>query len=85
MTPADIAAMKAFIDAERGQDRPLAILTEGETPGDDRERAAALVRPFADAGATWWMETRWLGNNTPDELRVRLRQGPPRINECADG
>ncbi|MDQ6907120.1 MAG: LLM class flavin-dependent oxidoreductase [Chloroflexota bacterium] len=78
MTPTDIAAMKAFIDAERSQATPFDIVSEGETPGDDRERAAAIVRPFADAGATWWMETRWLGNNTPDELRARLRQGPPR-------
>ena len=84
MTPADIAAMKAFIDAERGKTTPFDILTEGETPGDDRERAAAIVRPVADAGATWWMETRWLGNNSPDELRARLRQGPPRIAEQGD-
>ncbi len=78
MTPADIAAMKVFIDAERDQVTPFDIISEGETPGDDRERAAAIVRPFTDAGATWWMETRWLGNNSPDELRARLRQGPPR-------
>ncbi len=79
MTPADIAAMKALIDADCGDTTPFDIVSEGETPGDDRERAAAIVRPFADAGATWWMETRWLGNNTPDALRARLRQGPPRI------
>lgn len=79
MTPGDIAAMKAFIDGERGQGAPFAIVTEGETPGDDPERAAAIVRPYADAGATWWMETRWFGNNGPDAIRTRLRQGPPRI------
>ncbi len=81
MTPGDIAAMKAFIDGERGHGAPFAIVTEGETPGDDRERAAGIVRPYADAGATWWMETRWSGNNGPDEIRTRLRQGPPRIAE----
>jgi alkanesulfonate monooxygenase SsuD/methylene tetrahydromethanopterin reductase-like flavin-dependent oxidoreductase (luciferase family) len=79
MTPGDIAAMKAFIEGERGHGAPFAIVTEGETPGDDREQAAAIVRPYADAGATWWMETRWFGNNGPDAIRNRLRQGPPRI------
>lgn len=79
MTPGDIAAMKAFIDAERAQAAPFDIVSEGETPGDDPEGAAAIVRPFAEAGATWWMETRWFGNNGPDEIRARLRQGPPRI------
>lgn len=81
MTPEDIAAMKAFIEGERGRGAPFAIITEGETPGDDRERAAAIVRPYAEAGATWWMETRWFGNNGPDEIRTRLRHGPPRIAE----
>ncbi|MHB8648083.1 MAG: LLM class flavin-dependent oxidoreductase [Thermomicrobiales bacterium] len=79
MTPADIAAMKAFIDAERGETTPYDIVSEGETPGDDHARAIAIVRPFAEAGATWWMETRWSGQNGPEEIRTRLRQGPPRV------
>lgn len=81
MTPTDIAAMKAFIEAERGQATPFDIVTEGETPGDDRERAVSITLPFADAGATWWMETRWFAPNGPEEIRARLRQGPPRAAE----
>jgi hypothetical protein len=81
MTPADIATMYAFIEAERGDTTPYDIITEGETPGDDPERAAAIVRPLAAAGATWWMETRWVGQLGPEEIRTRLRQGPPRVAE----
>lgn len=77
MTAADIAAMKAYIDAERGQGTPYDIIAEGETPGDDRGGATAIVRPLAEAGATWWMETRWFGQNRPEEIRARIRQGPP--------
>lgn len=81
MTAADIAAMKAFIDRERDGTTPYDIVAEGETPGDDRDRAAAIVRPIAEAGATWWMETRWFGHNGPEEIRARIRQGPPRLHE----
>lgn len=80
MAAADLAEMKAHIDAERGQERPYDIIAEGETPGDDRDGAAAIVRPLADAGATWWMETRWFGKNSPEEIRARVRQGPPRAS-----
>jgi alkanesulfonate monooxygenase SsuD/methylene tetrahydromethanopterin reductase-like flavin-dependent oxidoreductase (luciferase family) len=81
MTPADIAEMRAFIATERGDTTPYDIIAEGETLGDDREAAAAIVRPLAEAGATWWMETRWFGPLGPEEIRARLRQGPPRAAE----
>jgi alkanesulfonate monooxygenase SsuD/methylene tetrahydromethanopterin reductase-like flavin-dependent oxidoreductase (luciferase family) len=77
ITPDDIRAMKTYIDARRELTTPFDIIVEGETPGDQPERAAELVRPFAQAGATWWTETRW-GGNPIEEVRERIRQGPPR-------
>jgi hypothetical protein len=78
MTQDDIRAMKAFVDENRILTTPFDIVWEGETPGDDRERAAAIVRPWAEAGSTWWMESRW-GNVSRDDVKLRIRQGPPRI------
>ncbi|HZU66220.1 MAG TPA: LLM class flavin-dependent oxidoreductase [Ktedonobacteraceae bacterium] len=78
MTPDDIRAMKAFIDENRSLTTPFDIICEGETPGDDREQAASIVRPWAEAGATWWMEARW-GNVSKEDVELRIRQGPPRI------
>ena len=79
ITPADIGEMKRFIDDQRSEATPFDIIWEGRTPGEDRERAAALVRPWAEAGATWWMEAMWEAPNGPDDVRRRVRQGPPRI------
>lgn len=42
--------------------------------------AARVVRPFAEAGITWWMESMWSPPNEPDDLRARIRQGPPCID-----
>jgi alkanesulfonate monooxygenase SsuD/methylene tetrahydromethanopterin reductase-like flavin-dependent oxidoreductase (luciferase family) len=78
VTPADIRAMKAYVNEHRTLTTPFDIISEGETPGDQPAQAAALVRPFAEAGSTWWMEARW-GAHTVDEVRTRIKQGPPRI------
>jgi hypothetical protein len=78
ITPQDIGEMKAYIDANRSLNTPFDIVQEGETPGDDLEQARAIVRPYAEAGATWWTESRWSFPSI-DELRRRIGQGPPRI------
>jgi hypothetical protein len=83
VTPADLAAMRAFIDERRAQTTPFDVVMEGRTPGDDREQARAIVRPFAEAGATWWNEAMWSAPNTPEDVRARIRQGPPRLEESA--
>lgn len=65
--------------AEAG--RPYDIVVEGVTPGDDPAAAAAQVQPWAEAGATWWIEAMWAANDREDGLefvRERVRQGPPR-------
>lgn len=79
-TPDQIRERVAAITALRASARPLEVITEAETPGDDPERAAETVRPFAEAGVTWWMEAVW---HTPYEsggvegIRRRIEQGPP--------
>jgi hypothetical protein len=77
VTPADLVAMREYIAAHRTASTPFDILWEGETPGDDPARAAALVRPWAEAGATWWMESRWTTEDVA-AVMARIRQGPPR-------
>jgi hypothetical protein len=55
------------------------IVWEGETPGDDADRAVEIVRPFAEAGITWWIESPWSPPNEPADLRACIRQGPPAV------
>lgn len=77
VTPDDIRAMKSYVEKNRGENTQFDIVWEGVTPGEDPERAASIVQPFAEAGATWWMESMWTSPNDPDTLRERIRQGPP--------
>jgi alkanesulfonate monooxygenase SsuD/methylene tetrahydromethanopterin reductase-like flavin-dependent oxidoreductase (luciferase family) len=79
VTPEGIRAMKAYVEENRSRDTPFDIVWEGQTPGDDPGRAASIVRPFAEAGVTWWIESMWTPPNELDDLRARIRQGPPSI------
>ena len=82
VTPDDIRAIKAFVEANRAEPGPFDIVMEGETPGDNADQAAAIVGKWADAGATWWVETRWELPRDAEGLKVareRVLQGPPRL------
>ena len=79
ITPETISEIKEYV--EKNREGAFDIVWEGETPGEDPGRAASIVRPFAEAGATWWIESMWTPPNEPDDLRARIRQGPPRVDQ----
>ena len=81
----EVRAWLAEHDAADGFD----ITSEGETPAGDAEQARALVEPWADAGATWWLETRWeMPHNSAERMREvteRIAAGPPITGANANG
>jgi alkanesulfonate monooxygenase SsuD/methylene tetrahydromethanopterin reductase-like flavin-dependent oxidoreductase (luciferase family) len=80
LTPEDIRAIKAYVDKHREQPTPFDIVMEGETPGKSIAQAQAIVQPFIEAGATWWMEdvaSRPYKMGGLEGVRVRIHQGPP--------
>jgi alkanesulfonate monooxygenase SsuD/methylene tetrahydromethanopterin reductase-like flavin-dependent oxidoreductase (luciferase family) len=80
LTPDDVRAIKDYVATNRTETSPFDIVIEGETPGDDPARAAAIVGGWADAGATWWIESRWELPRDSDglkDVRKRILQGPP--------
>jgi hypothetical protein len=80
VTPETIREIKEYVDKNRGVAGAFDIVWEGQSPGEDPERAASIVRPFAEAGATWWIESMWTPPNAPEDLRRRIEQGPPHVD-----
>src|SRR5918997_1413992 len=78
--PEDIKAIKTYVEEKRGKGAPFDIVWEGQTPGEDPEAASSMVRPYAEAGAAWWVEEARAPPNAPEDLSRRIRQGPPRID-----
>jgi hypothetical protein len=77
--PDDLRAMVDYIAERRTATTPFDIVMEGRTPVDDPTGAAEMVRPWAEAGATWWLDSMWTAPNGPEEILARIRQGPPRV------
>ncbi len=79
ISPEVIVKVKAWVGEHRTSSDPYDIIVEGTTSGTDHEADRARLEPFAQAGATWWIESRWDEAETPDSLLERIRQGPPRL------
>lgn len=80
ITPDLVAQMRAYADVERGPDAgPYDIVVEDVTPGDDPVAAADIVAPYAEAGATWWIESPWDYGDDHERVLARLRAGPPTV------
>lgn len=58
---------------------PFDVLVHGTTPADDPAQAAAISRPYAEAGATWWTERINSSRGSLAEMRRRVEAGPPRF------
>jgi alkanesulfonate monooxygenase SsuD/methylene tetrahydromethanopterin reductase-like flavin-dependent oxidoreductase (luciferase family) len=76
----DVRELRAWL-AEHGAGPDIDVIAEGETPAEDRAAAAAQVAERAEAGCTWWLETRWQAANGDPvrvaEARERILAGPP--------
>ncbi len=79
-TPEEVREIRGYIGAHRADATPYDIVVEGETPGDDPVAASAIVRPWIEAGATWWIEAMWSTMEQPEGAKAvwnRVAQGPP--------
>ena len=79
-SPEELKSMVEYILARRSAAAPYEFVVEGETPGENLAEARQILKPWVEAGATWWMETRWTVHRDADGLhlvRQRIEQGPP--------
>jgi hypothetical protein len=77
--PTDVRELRVWL-SQHGARPGLDVIAQGETPGDTGA-ASAVVRPWKNAGCTWWLETRWEMPHHVSErsrqVRDRLAAGPP--------
>ncbi len=66
----------AYLRAQRTTDAPFDIAISGAETPLDREQRYKMVRPFQEAGATWWIEGGY--GISFDAFQERIRSGPPR-------
>ncbi|GAC1474984.1 MAG: LLM class flavin-dependent oxidoreductase [Ktedonobacteraceae bacterium] len=77
MTPADIREVIAYVQGQQAEKSAFDVVTTGLTNGAERTQNAEMVASYAEAGVTWWQEGfSW--HHTIEQVRQRIRQGPPR-------
>ena len=79
ISPEAVANVKAWMDEHRITTTLFDIIVEGVTKGSDREETRTRLQPLANAGATWWIESRWDDDESSESLLDRIRQGPPHL------
>ena len=82
LIPDEIREIAALISGYRADaTAPFAIALNGTTPAD-QERGAEIVQPYAEAGATWWVEYEAEPKGMT-AYRMRIRSGPPRLDPAS--
>jgi alkanesulfonate monooxygenase SsuD/methylene tetrahydromethanopterin reductase-like flavin-dependent oxidoreductase (luciferase family) len=84
LTPQDVRDLLETVAQDRtAAGRPVTdpfdVLVHGTTPADHPAEAAAITRPYAEAGATWWTERINPSHGSLEQMRRRIVAGPPRF------
>jgi alkanesulfonate monooxygenase SsuD/methylene tetrahydromethanopterin reductase-like flavin-dependent oxidoreductase (luciferase family) len=76
LTPDEIRQLRAYVAAHRSAPGDFDIVASGSSAAKKTQRPADIVRPYAEAGATWWVEGD-MAADTVEKCFARVRQGPP--------
>src|SRR6266566_4877930 len=76
--PSDLREIAAFIKKHRIATGSFDIVNIGWTTGVSQRKDAEKVASFIEAGMTWWLESLYTKRDSPERMRARIRQGPPR-------
>jgi alkanesulfonate monooxygenase SsuD/methylene tetrahydromethanopterin reductase-like flavin-dependent oxidoreductase (luciferase family) len=72
----ELAAMRAWLDANAPAGRRIDLIVDGATSGDNRAAQAERLAPLAEAGVDWWVENFW-APGAAKSPKERIEQGPP--------
>jgi alkanesulfonate monooxygenase SsuD/methylene tetrahydromethanopterin reductase-like flavin-dependent oxidoreductase (luciferase family) len=78
LTPEDVTEVVDFIRKERTTGAPFDVSIISWSDPSDPKAAAEKAAAYARAGTTWWLESLYMQSNSLEEMRWRIRMGPPR-------
>jgi hypothetical protein len=78
-SPAEIAYVTRRITAIRGDAARYDLVVWAEVASEPAE-LPELASPYADAGATWWIETAQPGSGWWEGVQARVAAGPATAN-----
>jgi alkanesulfonate monooxygenase SsuD/methylene tetrahydromethanopterin reductase-like flavin-dependent oxidoreductase (luciferase family) len=79
ITPKHLEKILEIIQDERGNLDIYDVVVCGETSGTDSRKDTEKLMPWIKSGANWWLEDIHSLRAEFDELRERIRAGPPTV------
>jgi alkanesulfonate monooxygenase SsuD/methylene tetrahydromethanopterin reductase-like flavin-dependent oxidoreductase (luciferase family) len=77
MSPGQLRTVVAYtLEHREERQGALDVILEGYTPSHSHQ-AHELLAPYAEAGLTWWIEKIGWFRGSVEDMRRRVRQGPP--------
>lgn len=73
-TPAELADQIAFIQGQRSIEAPFDVAITGCSEAGD----SSLPNEYADAGATWWLESLFGLRGSVEDMLARVEAGAPK-------
>lgn len=75
--PKKIREMVDYIQKYRNSDSPFDVCLLGRTAGKDLKADRATVKSYVPAGLTWYLEAIHSGRGSINQVRERIKIGPP--------
>jgi hypothetical protein len=79
LSPDEVRALIIYMRAHRKSDAPFEVVCSGETPAADACCARDIIAPYAEAGASWWLESVLPWKTSFSDFRARIVAGPPQL------
>lgn len=79
MRSEEVGKVVEYMRSVRRGNRFFDVVCIGWTTGANRKRDAEKVNSFAEEGMTWWLESLYTKRDSPEEMRKRIRHGPPSL------
>jgi alkanesulfonate monooxygenase SsuD/methylene tetrahydromethanopterin reductase-like flavin-dependent oxidoreductase (luciferase family) len=77
LAPEHVRRVVEIVESERGDLKGFEVAVAGETTGTDSDSDKAKIESWAQVGATWWLEDINGMRAEINDLRDRIRRGPP--------
>jgi hypothetical protein len=77
--PGDLREIVEFIKKHRSGTGNFDVVNIGWTTGVNKAKNAEKVQRYADSGMTWWLESLYTKRDSPEGMRSRIQNGPPRL------
>jgi hypothetical protein len=79
MKPDGLGEVVDYLKSIRTADGFFDVANIGWTTGGKRKRDAEKVSSYEERGMTWWLESLYTKRESPEEMRKRIRNGPPAV------